>query len=164
MISRYGNKGFTLAEIMIIAAVIALIVVIAIPNLLRARVNVNEEAAQSTIKTIATACESYRAAQRIPSYDPAGPPEPTNMTNASVPYLDAGIFAVRGSHGYIFTYTPMATIGGITQQYVCGAEPVTLNVTGSKTFAINETGVLRSTPGKSTINTQELYYAMTVVQ
>ena len=165
MIHKLKNKGFTFVEIIIVVSIIALLAAVVIPNLLRARLNANEEAAQSTIEIISRACERYRAAQRIPAYDPAGPPAPTNMLApaAGPAYVDAGIFAVSGSQGYIFTYTPMAVVGNITQQYVCGAEPITLNITGGRTFAINETGVLRATAGKSTINTQVLYNAMTVV-
>ena len=160
------RTAFTLVEILIVVAIIALLAAIAIPSLLRTRLNANEETAQSTIEMVSRACERYRAAQRIPSYDPAGPPAPANMavTAANPPYLDAGIFAAAGRQGYIFTYTPMAEVGNVTQQYVCGGEPVTINVTGGRTFAINETGVLRVQAGKSTIDTQALYNAMTVVQ
>ena len=165
-IDKCQKKGFSFVEIMVVAAVIALFAAIVIPNLLRARLKVNEEAAQSTLERISMACERYRAAQRIPSYDPAGPPAPTNMiaSTANPPYLEAEIFAITGKQGYVFTYTPITIVGSIIQQYVCGGEPVNVNVTGGRTFAVNETGVLRVIIGKSTIDTQGLYNAMTVVQ
>jgi len=47
---------------MIVVAIIALLAAIAIPNLLRARLNASETYAQATLRTISTACESYAAA------------------------------------------------------------------------------------------------------
>ena len=51
---KLGRKGFTLVEIMIVVAIIALLAAIAIPNLLRARHNANESAALAPLKTLFT--------------------------------------------------------------------------------------------------------------
>src|SRR3989338_6697205 len=70
---RREAKGFTLVEIMIVVAIIALIAAIAIPNLLRARHNANQTVAVGNMKTLSTALESFRAAQTPKSYpDAAG--------------------------------------------------------------------------------------------
>jgi len=55
------RKGFTLVEIMIVVAIIALLAAIAIPNLLRARLNANDAAAKASLQALVTAIESYAA-------------------------------------------------------------------------------------------------------
>ncbi|MGE5280363.1 MAG: type IV pilin protein [Deltaproteobacteria bacterium] len=129
---RSRRRGFTLVEIMIVVAIIVLLAAIAIPNLLRARLNANEATAIAAMRTLSTAYESYRAAQSPPAYPSSF--SPLNSTNP--PYIDSTL-ASGNKSGY--TFAPAG--GGNT--YSVTATPQTLCVTGVRSFYVDESGVVR---------------------
>ena len=136
---RLHRKGFTLVEIMIVVAIIALLAAIAIPNLLRARHNANESAAIGGLRTVSTAVESYRAAQTPPAY----PANLAALSSSTPPYIDTVLSGATASsaakQGYFYTYAT-ANSG---QTYTCTASPQVPGTTGTRVFFVDESGVLR---------------------
>ena len=129
-INKSKPTGFTLVEIMIVVAIIALLAAIAIPNLLRAKLNANDALAKATIRAISTAAESYATAKNG-NY----PVDITSLTGATPPYLNTA-YCTQTLSGYLYT----CTLASAT--YSIAATPVTVGTSGTTTYTITTGGVL----------------------
>ena len=125
-----NNSGFTLVEIMIVVLIIALLAGIAIPGLLRSRVNAHDAAAQAALKAIATAMETYLSTNSV------YPSTTTALAGASPPYLQVDYFNGNTYSGFTFTLDLLSSA-----QYSVTAAPLSANL-GSASFTITTGAVL----------------------
>ncbi len=124
-----SRRGFTLVELMLVVAIIAIISAMAIPALTSSRMAGNEASAVSSLRTLSRVNEQYR--QRFSEYAPS-------MSDlVTQGYLDA-IIGSGVKSGYDFS----AYLGG-GLIWTCSCVPVTPGGTGDRGFYVDQSGVIR---------------------
>jgi len=126
-----SNRGFSLVELMIVVAIIAIIAGIAIPNYANSKIAANEAAAASAVKSIVTANMMYASTVGNGAY--TGALDALGATNP--PLLDP-ILASGHRNGYSFD------VSGGGDTFIVTAQPISSGVTGNRSFTCDQTGVL----------------------
>jgi len=148
------NKGFTVIELMIVVAIIAIIAAIMVPYLLEARLDANEIAATATLRIIATAQEKFETVARPGPESDQGYYGTFQQLTGTADYIAAGkskrldppLLTVSGfsdpegglvrRSGYYFRIDLI----GEGESYRCYAWPVRYGASGRHTFMVVPSG------------------------
>ena len=140
---RRREGAFTLVEIIIVLAIIALLAALALPPTLRARLFANEAMAVNSCRIIAASSQAYNAAA-IPHSYPGNLSDLASPTS-NPPYIDSVLVGATSTaaskQGYYYTYVLIDS-----EHFTLNADPVTPNVTGTRYFFADESGVVRVNP------------------
>ncbi len=147
--------GFSMIELLIVVAIILIIAVIAIPNLVRARIASNESSAAASIRTITAAEAAYSSTYPTVGYAaqiqdlgrqaPACNPAPTHACLLDDSLANA-VPGSTGHTGYQFLATGINSGGAINGDFVVGGTPIGVGTTGTRDFCSVTDGTLRARP------------------
>ncbi len=137
----HRSEGFTLIELMITVAIIAILIVIAIPSLQNARKSANETSAIGFLKMSSGVNIRYRT--RFGAY----PGDENDLLAAGL--LDAS----HSPSGYLLNYTSSAS----TDTWTLQADPELPGRSGDRYFLVDHSGVIRfSLSGTATTSDEPL--------
>jgi type IV pilus assembly protein PilA len=153
---RRRDKGFSLIELLIVVAIILIIAGMAIPNLLRSKIQPNEASAVQSLHTLTDACVMY--SNTYGGYPAAlgdlatATAQNTQASSAAADLISPDL-ASGTKAGYLFTYTKGQTDpAGNVLTYSITAVPVVLGTTGQRSFYTDQSGLIRaSASGAATV-------------
>ena len=150
------QRGFSLAELLIVVGIILIVAAIAIPNLVRSRIAANEASAVGSIRTLITAASTYKSVYS--NGFPAGlVPMGAASASDTTPSCDEALLidnelTTGTKTGYNFTYADgpgdkpkSASKGGCEgwNTYTINGDPVTPGASGERHFFADQSGVIR---------------------
>lgn len=161
---RRAANGFTLMELLIVMAIIAILMLIAIPTMGNMTRYANETSAQQSVRAINMAQTQYSSTFPSNGYacsltalggDPhSGPPTPTN---AEMLQQDLAT-GIKSGYSFAISNCVKNTQSGSDRVtgYTIMATPLTVGKSGNRTFCSDESGQIKFDPTGGTNCTQLL--------
>jgi type IV pilus assembly protein PilA len=158
------TNGFTLMELLIVMAIIAILMLIAIPTFGSLKKKANDLSAQNSVQVIMKAelqySDTYPAngfACTLPAL--GGDPNSGAPSAAAAQILQDDLVSGYKS-GYIFTLTckDKVTVNGVDRfnSYAITAVPQTVGKTGDRAFCSDQSGIIKFDPAGGTNCVQNL--------
>jgi len=129
---KSGTGGFTIIEVMMVVCIVAMLMVIALPNLVRGRHDAAEAAARETLNQLTAAMVQYKAAE-MPHVYPGDLTALGPKSGGALGYVNA-VLATGNYQGYRFLLAANA------DAFTIRAFPERPGITGTRIFAVTETG------------------------
>jgi type IV pilus assembly protein PilA len=150
---RNKAQGFSLIELLVVVAIILIIVAIAVPNFMRAKISANESSAVSSIHAVDTSEIAYSSTYFEIGYSASlanlgtGGANPCYGTATAACLVDPALASGTKS-GFNFTYVQNASVTP-SIQFTINGDPVIMDVTGQKGFYSDESNIIRYAIGAS---------------
>ena len=142
-----SERGFTLIELLIVIAIIGVIASIAVSQVLAARRSANEAAAVASVRAVNTAEQAYISkcngfAVVLTELQTAGNFLSPDLTGAAIVNKSGyAITLTNSATGVSLATVPAGCVGPETNYYA-KAEPLSLGVSGSRSYATNSQGTI----------------------
>jgi type IV pilus assembly protein PilA len=138
-----NRQGFSLVELLVVMAIIAIILAVALPIMTRARLGAEETMVVKEIHTIAQCQTQYQSqfGKYAATLAELGPPVRGGAEGPQAAHLIPASLASGEKDGYRFVLT--ATAGG----YTLVATPEVFGKTGRRTFFLDQDGIVHQNWG-----------------
>ena len=143
------GRGFSLIELLIVIAIILIILAIAIPDLLRARIAAHQADAVENCRTITSAEVIYYTMYGVgfaPTLATLGGTPPAAPDASGAQLIDV-VLATGTKSGYVFMYSPLSPDPtGAYQDYSLNADPASPKISGINHYFTDEPSVIHYNP------------------